>query len=740
MGAKGFRLPRWTVYPALAVLAVFAVTAVPRPGVEPHAGAAMRARWGEAEAPPDELPRPVDARKPLDARHPRVVVLGIDGLDPELLRETMALYPDRMRNFARIIEENGLHALGTSTPPQSPVAWSNFITGLDPGGHGVFDFIHRDRVTRAPVPSTVQVAEASAVALPGDWKIPLGGDSPTNRSGESFWRTLARHGVPADIWRMPANFPVEPAEGLSFSGMMTPALDSAYGMYTIFSSDPPVSPRESAGTYVQVSEFAGVIHTSIGGPPNVFREGEPQLRAPITIYLDRENGGAAVETELGVVVLRPGEWSDFLQVQYDPLPGFWMLLTGYTTRVTGIVRFYLRSIEPVIELYASPVNIDPTAPAMPVSEPTSASADLAQAIGLYYTQGMAEEVGALKDGAIDDLEFMHHAQLVYDESLRMMDYALDHYLYRQPGGVLFFYYSTVDLTCHMVWRLHDEQHPAHRGEIAELAKADSSQWSGRPGSTWKDVVHDIYMRMDPVLGRLRERLPEDATLIVMSDHGFKSYRRRFSLNTWLLEQGYLVLKEGKEREAQGEEERGRQIFLFDAVDWTRTRAYGMGFNGLYLNLAGRELDDPSTKDVDESGIVKPGAEAEALLRELAQRLEEVVDPATGGRVVQRADIATEIYHGERLHESPDILVGYDAGYGNSDASSTGRIPRDVLADNVAGSFNGNHLMSPDVVPGVLMSNRPVAPGTHKLEDVTVEILTRYGIAPLPAQRGRPVLQ
>ena len=369
MAAMRFRLPRWTVYPALAVLAVFAVTAVPRPKEEPHSGSALRARWEEPAAASDELATPAPARDVVPALHPRIVVLGIDGMDPDLLRETIELFPDRMRNFARLVEENGLHSLATSTPPQSPVAWSNFITGLDPGGHGVFDFIHRDPVTRAAIPSTVQVAEAKSLGLPGEWKIPLGGDSPTNRSGESFWGTLARHGVPADIWRMPANFPVEPAEGLSFSGMLTPALDSAYGMYTVFSSDPPANPRNSAGSYVQVSEFDGVIHTSIVGPPNVFREGELPLRAPITIYLDRDNGAAAVDTELGVVVLRPGEWSDFLHVQFDPLPRLGMLLTANITRVTGIVRFYLRSLGPTFELYASPVNIDPVKPATPAHAP-----------------------------------------------------------------------------------------------------------------------------------------------------------------------------------------------------------------------------------------------------------------------------------------------------------------------------------------------------------------------------------
>ena len=246
--------------------------------------------------------------------------------------------------------------------------------------------------------------------------------------------TLARAGVPADIWRMPANFPVEPAEGLSFSGMMTPALDSAYGEYTIYTSDPPVEAKRSGGRFVTVREFGETIVTEITGPPNTFKQGDPHQRAPLSIHIDRENAAAVIDTGTDAVVLAPGEWSDFLQVDFDILP--WGAMT-----ISGVVRFYLRSLDP-FELYASPVNIDPRSPATPVSLPEEASGELAEAIGLYYTQGMAEEVKALKDEAIDEAEFMTQTRLIYDQRVRMMDYALDRYLEDDDGGLFFFYFST----------------------------------------------------------------------------------------------------------------------------------------------------------------------------------------------------------------------------------------------------------------------------------------------------------
>jgi predicted AlkP superfamily pyrophosphatase or phosphodiesterase len=128
------KLPRWTVWPALGALAVFISPAVP---IKPSTDA--------------------------DAPAARMAVLGIDGLDPDVLAEVMARHPDLTRNWKRLVDASGIQRLGTSTPPQSPVAWSNFITGLDPGGHGVYDFLHRDPTTRLPVSSITKGEPGSII-------------------------------------------------------------------------------------------------------------------------------------------------------------------------------------------------------------------------------------------------------------------------------------------------------------------------------------------------------------------------------------------------------------------------------------------------------------------------------------------------------------------------------------------------------------------------------------------------
>ena len=732
-------IPRWTVYPALLILLGTGVAFLPDGGTDPYEGAARAVREGESVA---------EVR---NYAHEPVVVLGIDGLDPDILKEAVERFPERTPNFRWLIEAaDGVRDLTTATPPQSPVAWSNFITGLDPGGHGIFDFVHRDPNTRGVLPPTTRSEEGSVIGLWGDWQLPLGGGSESNRSGKSFWTILAEHGVPADIWRIPANFPVEPAEGLSFPGMMTPLLDtSSFGGGTLFTTRATFDIDNKK--VIEVRKFEGIdkIDAGLEGPGNPLKAASaPKSSIPLKFYVDEEAGTAAIDTGSRVLVMRPGQWSDFVQVSYDMLPIGMM-------NMSGITRFYLRSITPEFELYCAPVNIDPSVPATPVSYPDDASADVADAIGLYYTQGMAEDVGALKDGLLTDAEFLEQVDLVYHERMRMLDYALDRYLEDQEGGLLFFYFSTVDLASHMMWRHSDAGHPHHE---AELASTDSTKFSGRPGSTWKDVIYDLVLKMDPALGVIRQRLGDEVTLIVMSDHGFAPYRRKFNLNAWLLEEGYLVLREGqRERIAEGRELNVAGVFSEGdeeaegprktVVDWEKTRAYGLGFNALYVNQKGREGDDPRTDEV-ESGSVAPGAETEALIRELCEKLEALVDEQTGERVVLRCDPASEIYSDARrdgdldegIPGSPDIIVGYNSGYGNSDEATLGQIHAVILEDNVGGTFNGSHLMAPEVVPGTLLTNRSVRDGEHALEDLTVEILRQYGLEPGEGMQGHPVLE
>jgi predicted AlkP superfamily phosphohydrolase/phosphomutase len=125
---------------------------------------------------------------------------------------------------------------------------------------------------------------------------------------------------------------------------------------------------------------------------------------------------------------------------------------------------------------------------------------------------------------------------------------------------------------------------------------------------------------------------------------------------------------------------------------------------------------------------------------LKTKLEALID-TDGTRVVLSAPLATDIYDGDRLAEAPDILVGYNQGYGNSDEAAQGQITAEVLIDNDrSGTFNGSHLMDPSVVGGILITNRGLALDDPELIDITATILKRYGVDPDESMRGRPVLR
>ncbi|HXS09304.1 MAG TPA: alkaline phosphatase family protein, partial [Candidatus Krumholzibacteria bacterium] len=166
---------------------------------------------------------------------PDVVVLGIDGMDPDLLQKFVA--EGRLPNFERLMKEGTFSKLGTSIPPQSPVAWSNFSTGMDPGGHGIFDFIHRDPKTYQPVFSAADVIEPGRTLNVGDWVLPLSkGGARQLRTGETFWQILDKEGVPCTLIRVPANYPPVPTNARTLAGMGTPDLIGSYGTFTLYTN------------------------------------------------------------------------------------------------------------------------------------------------------------------------------------------------------------------------------------------------------------------------------------------------------------------------------------------------------------------------------------------------------------------------------------------------------------------------------------------------------------------------
>ena len=614
----------------------------------------------------------------------KVIVLGFDGMDYELTEQM--INSGRLPGLARLASSGGFAPLGTTIPPQSPVAWSTFITGLDPGGHGIFDFVHRDPKTMLPYLSTTRTeASARTIGL-GKWQLPLSsGRVELLRRGQPFWELLEARGVPTTIIRMPANFPPSGTATRELSGMGTPDLLGTYGTFSFYTSEPYAFAGQtlSGGVAYNLRVRDGRVRASLEGPDNPFLRAPEKVKAEFTAYPDGSNRFAKIVVGNEERLLGVGEWSDWVPVQFDLAP---------TQTLDGEVRFFLKGLDPFFELYASPVNIDPLAPAMPVSTPPEYAAELAEATGRFYTQGMPEDTKGLKTGVLTDAEFLEQAKIAGDENRAQYHYVLD----RFHEGFLFYYFGNVDQVSHMMWRARDPGHPAY-DPVKDAPHAA--------------VVEELYRGLDAIVSDTLDRLGPDDLLVVMSDHGFTSWRRAFHLNSWLRDNGYIVLKNPALKDDPG---------FFGNVDWSRTRAYALGLNGLYTNLKGREKD----------GAVEPSAR-ETLLNELSTRLLGVIDPVTGKPAITKVYRSDQVYSMAGVEDiAPDLVVGYAKGTRGSDESALGAMPPEVIVDNTS-PWSGDHCMDHETVPGVLLSSRVLKRPAPTLQHLAAALLAEYGIDSFP---------
>ncbi len=565
---------------------------------------------------------------------------------------------------------------------------------MNPGGHGIFDFIHRDPETKLPFLSTSRTEPPGRTITLGSWIVPLSGAKvKLLRKGRAFWEVLQEHGVPTTILRMPANFPPAGSKGRILSGMGTPDLWGTYGTFAFFTDDRKAAAEDvSGGKVYPVTVKGNTVRATLVGPKNPFKKGEPRSTMEFTVRLDQSQKLAKITVQDREILLKEGEWSPWIRLQFGLIP--------YLKSVTGICRFFLKEVNPQLKLYVTPINMDPQAPALPISVPPGYAAELAEALGDFYTQGMPEDTQALNASVLSRDDFLAQARMVLREAEASMDYELA----RFRTGFLFVYFSTVDLVGHMFWQPVGEP-PA--------------PFPNRLEKRYRTGMVDSYEEMDRIVGKALKAVGKGATVIVMSDHGFAPLYRQFNLSTWLKEQGYLQLRDGADGDGD----------LFEDVDWRHTRAYGLGLNALYLNLRGRE----------RTGIVESGTERKAILDEIARELLAVKDPQSGAAVVARVYRPEEIYTGPEVHNAPDLLIGYNRGYGASGATVLGKIPKAILEDNVK-NWIGDHAMAAELVPGVVLANRRIVAAQPALQDVTATILAEFGISRLPAMTGRSIFE
>ena len=615
----------------------------------------------------------------------RVIVLGFDGMDYELTRRFMA--EGKLPNLQRLAESGGFSPLTTSIPPQSPVAWSEFITGMDAGGHGIYDFMHRDTITMVPYLSTSRSSDPSRTIKLGRWQLPLsGGTVELLRHGTPFWEVLEQNGIPTTVMRMPANFPPSGTASRELSGMGTPDLLGTYGTFSFFTTVPERITEDVSGGVVYRAELVdNVLAATLVGPPNPFLVAGNSVRAEFKVYADPTRPVAKIVIDDQEIILQEGEWSEWVTVDFTLLP--------YVQSLRGIVRFYLMQVHPEFELYVTPINIDPLNPAMPISTPSGFAGELARGTGRFYSQGMPEETSALSSGVFNDEDFLRQATLVAEENRRQYRHVLEHF----DDGFLFYYFGNLDLVSHMMWRTMDSTHPAH-DPVAD--------------APYRNVIEELYVEADDIVGETLQSMGDDATLIVMSDHGFASWTRAFNLNSWLRANGYIAFRNRSDQVGTG---------FFENVDWSRTQAYAIGFNSVYINLRGRE----------RVGSV-PRQQRRLVLDEIARNLVRFIDPKTGKPAVTKVYKRDEVFEDRgHLDIGPDLIVGFARGVRGSDESALGTITREIITDNT-GKWSGDHLMDHETVPGVLFTNRPLQRAASSLKELGAAVLAEFGIEGFPS--------
>lgn len=615
----------------------------------------------------------------------RIVIIGLDGMDPGIA--SRFLKEGRLPNLAKLAARGVFRPLDTSNPSMSPVAWSTFATGVDPSRHGIYDFITRDPCTYAPMISSTDIKNAERVLNIGKYILPL--EKPKIKllqKSQAFWKLLGDKHIPSTIQRVPITFPPVPFRGLLLSGMCVPDLRGSQGTFSFFSTANNEGKAAFTGGEQTVLRRKGsTIRSRIVGPDNgmVKDGGRMTLPFTITVHADKVN-----------IAIDGGETFDLPLQTYSA----WVHLTfeaGLGVKVSGIARFYLSSVAPDVNLYMTPIHIDPESPAMPISHPEVYSVYLAKKFGAFATLGLAEDTWALNERVIDEKAFFDQAMAFCDEREKMLFDAIEH----TRSGLVTTVFDTTDRIQHMFYRYLDPTHPANRD---------------KESTAYADAIQRVYERMDGMIGKVVETLGDDGVLMVMSDHGFTNFRRGVNLNAWLRDEGYLALKEGKTTSGD----------WFEDIDWSRTKAFSLGLTGMFINRKGREA----------SGIVEEGAEYRALCDEIAAKLEALVDPETSGRAVRKVECAYKLFDGPYRLDAPDLLVGYEGGYRNSWECATGSVTPEVFRDNTK-SWSGDHCVDPSIVPGVFFCNRKILTETPHIADIPFSVLSLFGQTPPKYMQG-----
>jgi predicted AlkP superfamily phosphohydrolase/phosphomutase len=623
----------------------------------------------------------------------------------------------KLPNIKRLAEQGGVYPLSTTHSAESPTAWASFATGVNPGKHNIYDFLVRDTTTYLPDLGMVRRQPAKflfnyvPVAKPRVESI---------RGGTSFWVTAGRAGVRSSILTVPVTFPPEDVpNGELLAGLPLPDIRGTMGTFYYFATD--LSRYEEGNT-----EFGGILRrlvfnpgegdmarTELIGPPNPIvkakiqalrkqsatpgdrdkaaiaaLEAQEDVKIPLAVRWNRAARTATVEIGGHSLLLEPGKWSRWIDLEFR---------INFLVRVHGMAQLLLMNAGSELQLYISPVNWKPDAPPVAISHPASFAGDLFERVGYYRTLGWAEATWPLNEGRMDEQTFMEDLYRAFDDRAQVILNRVDARNWDVLVGVI----ESTDRVQHMMWRLIDRKHPMYDAALA---------------AKFGDAIERVYRRADDFVGEVLNRLDPGTPVLIVSDHGFHSWRKAVNLNTWLVQQGYMALRGQQPGEKKLDDLFGGGEF-WENVDWSRTRAYAMGIGQIYFNLRGREAN----------GIVSPGTEARQLADELSAKLLTMKDPEDGSGIIRAVYKRDDIYSGEFLHNASELQVGMEEGYRVSWQTTLGGSPPGIVYANMKkwSADHGGYDFA--TTAGVLISNRRVTSDAPSIMDIAPTVLKYFGL-------------
>ncbi len=582
------------------------------------------------------------------------LILGLDAFDPALFERLSE--QGKLPNLTKYVEAGGYARFAVSNPPQSEVSWTSIATGLNPGGHGMFDFVHRDPATYAPNVSLLPTKRGLA-----------GTQFVSPFSARTIFDQAVREGFPATVLWWPATFPAQPGSPVrTLPGLGTPDIRGRLGVGTLFSTNIDLTYEERKTPAIKLNSCGKDRYTGLmDGPSRKTRKGIRESNLQFELELTG-NETARLKIDKYSIELSEGAWSPILELSFK---------LGPFVSVHALTRVILSQVRPDVKLYSLPLQLHPLHAIWRYATPRAFVKQTWKTCGPFLTLGWPQDTTALEDKAITDDQFLDLCASIFSAREKILMYHLQHF----HQGVLASVFDSLDRVQHMFWR-------------------------DRP-----DIVEEWYVRLDALVGRIAEHLTvlgrEQTRIVLVSDHGFSDFNYKVHLNRWLVESGYLVTQVNNQSGS-----------LVD-VDWSRSQAYAIGLNSIYLNLADREAQ----------GCVRTH-QTKPLVNKLRDELLAWRGP-DGHPVVQQAWSQDDAFVGPYAAYGPDIVIGYSPGYRASAQTGMGEWQRTTIEPN-HDHWGADHCIDPQAVPGVLFSNQDL----HNFPRPSYRDIPALTIGMMPDQR------